>query len=214
MTLRITAAMDETIQRLRGRFTQKSHDMKADGDGGLLHLLEMHAEVRIHHEWSDVDRALALGFIQGAMVASKLATFKEFVVLNDRHCTDRAMRDIKAERLRQREHECFDDAHDDMHVRGALLAAAQCYLAFAERQMGGDVLSHSEPTIPLAWPWEDEWWKPKTNARRNFVVAGALALAECERLERSAFALPKALSDAMDVVHRCIGCINDIDKGA
>ncbi|NPW56957.1 hypothetical protein HPR97_34090, partial [Pseudomonas aeruginosa] len=37
----------------------------------------------------------------------------------------------------------------------------------------------------LFWPWDEEWWKPKS-ARENLVRAGALVLAEIERLDRSA----------------------------
>ena len=33
------------------------------------------------------------------------------------------------------------------------------------------------------WPWAAEWWKPK-DCRRNLVRAGALILAEIERLDR------------------------------
>lgn len=33
------------------------------------------------------------------------------------------------------------------------------------------------------WPWSREWWKPK-NPRRDLVKAGALIVAEIERLDR------------------------------
>jgi hypothetical protein len=35
------------------------------------------------------------------------------------------------------------------------------------------------------WPWSKDWWKPKT-PRRDLVRAGALSLAEIERLDRAA----------------------------
>jgi hypothetical protein len=35
------------------------------------------------------------------------------------------------------------------------------------------------------WPWEDKWWKPK-DRRRDLVRAGALIVAEIERLDRLA----------------------------
>lgn len=34
------------------------------------------------------------------------------------------------------------------------------------------------------WPWDESWWKP-TNRRRDLVKAGALILAEIERLDRA-----------------------------
>ncbi|HHG5326055.1 TPA: hypothetical protein ACPWPG_001447 [Pseudomonas aeruginosa] len=39
--------------------------------------------------------------------------------------------------------------------------------------------------VSLAWPWDEQWWKPST-ARRDMVKACALALAEIERLDRAA----------------------------
>lgn len=38
--------------------------------------------------------------------------------------------------------------------------------------------------VSLAWPWDEQWWKPST-ARRDLVKACALALAEIERLDRA-----------------------------
>jgi hypothetical protein len=38
-------------------------------------------------------------------------------------------------------------------------------------------------TAPDGWPWAPELWKP-ANARRDLVKAGALILAEIERLDR------------------------------
>ena len=34
------------------------------------------------------------------------------------------------------------------------------------------------------WPWDREWWKPTTQ-RRDLVKAGALILAEIERIDRA-----------------------------
>ena len=39
--------------------------------------------------------------------------------------------------------------------------------------------------VSLAWPWDEQWWKP-TTVRRDLVKACALALAEIERLDRTA----------------------------
>ena len=38
--------------------------------------------------------------------------------------------------------------------------------------------------LPSYWPWTAEWWKPRTK-RENLVRAGALILAEVERLDRA-----------------------------
>lgn len=86
-----------------------------------------------------------------------------------------AARDVLAERCRQIEAEGWTPEHDDQHSNGEMARAASCYITNKER-------SHL-PTVPLKWPWSDEWWKPD-GYRRNLVKAGALILAEIERLDR------------------------------
>lgn len=103
---------------------------------------------------------------------------------------------IATERARQIQDEGCTAEHDDGHDRGELIRAAQCY-AWAAREM---MLVPSE-RMPLyvvleggggsrawpvpSWPWNDEWWKPKADAVRNLVVAGALIAAEIDRLQRA-----------------------------
>jgi hypothetical protein len=85
----------------------------------------------------------------------------------------KALDDITLERQRQVNQEGWTPEHDDEHDAGELAAAASCY---------------ADPTIattflPTRWPWDREWWKP-TDQRRNLVKAGALIVAEIERLDR------------------------------
>lgn len=98
-----------------------------------------------------------------------------------------AVRSLVAERLRQRSVECWTPEHDDEHTRGEMAIAAACY---AKNAAGIDDLTvhpgeDGEPSklLPRHWPW-GSWWKPK-NPRRDLERAGALILAELERLERS-----------------------------
>ncbi|KAB2730706.1 hypothetical protein [Brucella intermedia] len=86
-----------------------------------------------------------------------------------------AARDLLAERHRQIEAEGWTPEHDDQHSNGEMARAASCYITDKERAY--------LPTIPLKWPWSDAWWKPD-GYRRNLVKAGALILAEIERLDR------------------------------
>nr|WP_278434388.1 MazG-like family protein [Brucella anthropi] len=86
-----------------------------------------------------------------------------------------AARDVLAERRRQIEAEGWTPEHDDEHSNGEMARAALCYITAKER-------SHL-PTVPLKWPWSDAWWKPD-GYRRNLIKAGALILAEIERLDR------------------------------
>lgn len=88
--------------------------------------------------------------------------------------------DISAERLRQRRKEGWTDEHDDEHDAGEIARAAACYSYAAFQQ---SVCEEAVLPTPLMWPWSAEWWKP-TTARRNLIKAGALIVAEIERLDR------------------------------
>ena len=52
--------------------------------------------------------------------------------------------------------------------------------SIGDRRLGDTV----KATIGELWPWLSSWWKPSTN-RRDLVKAGALILAEIERLDRA-----------------------------
>lgn len=88
--------------------------------------------------------------------------------------------DVICERLRQKYGEGWTVEHDDTHVNGELAAAAANY-ALYHTPFGGDLPNH-------IWPWAAEWWKP-TTSRRDLVKAGALIIAEIERLDRAAYRL-------------------------
>jgi hypothetical protein len=87
-----------------------------------------------------------------------------------------AILDVIAERQRQRSVEGWTPEHDDQYGKSQLLLASSCYL-----------LNTIQPfnRIPMDWPWDSSWWKP-TNSRRDLVKAGALILAEIERIDRAA----------------------------
>ncbi|HAU5636073.1 ead/Ea22-like family protein [Citrobacter amalonaticus] len=90
-----------------------------------------------------------------------------------------ALCDVIAERYRQQSVEGWTPEHDDQYEDGELIDAAACYA-----QDSGLWDCVGEP--PSDWPWNDEWWKPSKNMRRNLVKAGALILAEIERRDRAA----------------------------
>jgi hypothetical protein len=83
--------------------------------------------------------------------------------------------DVLAERRRQREQEGWTLGHDDVHEGGELAEAAMCY---------ADPAAHCQLGIPHQWPWLGDWWKPR-DRRHNLVRAGALIIAEIERLDRA-----------------------------
>lgn len=98
-----------------------------------------------------------------------------------------AARDVLAERRRQVEAEGWTPEHDDAHDGGCMAQAAACY-AYPE-------LVTVLPGLN-AWPWAEEWWKPR-DARRNYVRAAALLLAEIERIDRAADQQPVTPSGAL-----------------
>lgn len=90
------------------------------------------------------------------------------------------LQDIAIERLRQIGAEGWTSEHDDAHSSGEMATAAACYSMMRPE--------YSSPLNGLArqlWPWSIEWWKP-SNRRRNLVKAGALIVAEIERIDRTA----------------------------
>lgn len=87
--------------------------------------------------------------------------------------------DVLAERRRQIESEGWTAEHDDANETGDMARAAACYAIVAADYPADDV------AILRFWPWLDTWWKP-ADRRRNLIKAGALVLAEIERLDRAA----------------------------
>ncbi|MCS9557115.1 hypothetical protein N1E48_33500, partial [Pseudomonas aeruginosa] len=89
--------------------------------------------------------------------------------------------DVQAERRRQITAEGWTPEHDDEHSHGQMARASACY-ALAGSSAPND--GTAALLVSLAWPWDEQWWKPST-ARRDLVKACALALAEIERLDRA-----------------------------
>ncbi len=87
--------------------------------------------------------------------------------------------DVLTERARQIEEEGYTSDHDDKHEIGELADAAACYA----RNAGACGWAGGWPGE--GWPWAHECWKPST-PRHDLVKAGALILAEIDRLDRAA----------------------------
>lgn len=87
-----------------------------------------------------------------------------------------AARDVLSERRRQITEEGWATKHDDLHTDRGMAAAAAVYALHAADVVG---------VYCDFWPWEPHWWKPST-PRRNLVKAGALIIAEIERIDRAA----------------------------
>ncbi|EPB5124259.1 hypothetical protein ACRJX6_000209 [Klebsiella pneumoniae] len=87
-----------------------------------------------------------------------------------------AAADVLAERQRQVTAEGWTAERDDSYQNSELADAAACYAIHAHNQGF---------STPAHWPWSPTWWK-QTNPRRDLVKAGALILAEIERIDRAA----------------------------
>ena len=110
----------------------------------------------------------------------------------------RAAHDVLAERRRQVEIEGWEPDHDDEHDGGELAAAGAAYALHAADHLNPHSQGDGGDEAPDCWPWHDgiagrgegpektkpAWWKPGT-PRRNLIKAGALILAEIERLDRA-----------------------------
>lgn len=98
-----------------------------------------------------------------------------------------AARDVLAERQRQISAEGWTPDHDDEHSNGEIAYAATSYAVEAAHLVDGMKPSPTR-SPPFSWPpqWDTSWWKPSDTPRRNLVKAGALILAEIERLDRAA----------------------------
>ncbi|WP_089168823.1 hypothetical protein [Azotobacter chroococcum] len=90
-----------------------------------------------------------------------------------------ASADVLAERIRQIEQEQWCPEHDDQYTRGELATAAAAYATSSHWH----AIGHKSGIPPARWPWDQSGWKP-TTPRRDLVKAGALILAEIERLDR------------------------------
>lgn len=105
----------------------------------------------------------------------------------------RAVHDVTVERLRQVDAEGWTPEHDDEHREGEMAFAAAGYAVAASDHTQAVVHefdAHGEPTLaddvdrPSHAPWPHGWDFKPAPARRLLVKAGALILAEIERLDR------------------------------
>jgi hypothetical protein len=100
-----------------------------------------------------------------------------------------AIAEIAAERQRQIEVEGWSLEHDDQHVNGEIADAAACYA------LGKTVLYNIGGSRIRIWPWEPLGFNDKADRRRQFVIAGALIVAEIERLDRASTPSPNDASE-------------------
>lgn len=93
------------------------------------------------------------------------------------------IQEVHAERARQIAVEGWSPEHDDKHADAEMLRAAVIYYHHATRPADWPLALRADGS-PVSWPWDREWWKPEKGPRRCLIVAGALCLAERERIMR------------------------------
>ncbi len=87
---------------------------------------------------------------------------------------------IYSERIRQITQEGWNEEHDDKHTDGELARAAAVYAVPANHRTQAMLFS--------TWPFDDSWLKLTPDDReKELVKAGALIVAELERLARTKF---------------------------
>ncbi|RWO20710.1 hypothetical protein [Mesorhizobium sp.] len=103
-----------------------------------------------------------------------------------------AIDDIVAERRRQIEAEGRKPERDDAYQGGELARAAGMYALIAgasatdyrNARDGYSLNDYLQAILDHYWPWAKSWFKPTTR-RSALVKAGALIIAEIERIDRA-----------------------------
>jgi hypothetical protein len=175
--------LPERVQFLAATAQADLQALRADEGTRLLGelLAHMHRDGGHHHAAVGTEQA----------VKDAIKNWHGIRVENDALRAD-AVTDVAAERERQKTREGWTAEHDDEHTDGSIAVAAGCYAIHAgiaasidSGQIDFYAKQQLHKIVPDYWPWDRKWWKPK-DQRRNLVRAGALILAEIERLDRAA----------------------------
>ncbi len=138
-------------------------------------------EMSVHNDWKGDELCLLSDDGEFLKYGNPSANWRQS--LEQRPETTPAITNIIAERQRQISAEGWTSGHDDTHVNGELALAAAEYAIQAAVAPWDDDVEYTDHEPGNYWPWDVTWWKP-TNQRRDLVKAGALILAEIERLDR------------------------------
>jgi len=137
---------------------------------------------RVCHGVMTKDASEALRALR-AEVERQSATISDLTRERDaaREALAPAAADVLAERRRQVIEEGWTIEHDNALGQGQMAGAAACYALYRSHVPPEELMG--EGILDMSWPWDGAWWKP-TSRRRDLVKAGALILAEIERLDR------------------------------
>ncbi|MFN1186158.1 hypothetical protein ACM72P_27585 [Pseudomonas aeruginosa] len=153
----------------------------AERDAALARVAEFEAQAQHSVPEEFIGRLSEFLAQRGATGKALLRELRAMLAAEPGKEVPQAWIDVQAERRRQITAEGWTPEHDDEHSYGQMGRAAACY-ALAGSSAPND--GTAALLVSLAWPWDEQWWKPST-ARRDLVKACALALAEIERLDRA-----------------------------
>lgn len=91
---------------------------------------------------------------------------------------DRVIKDLRDEREAHLKREVFTNERDDSYIDHSLALAAAAYAI----ESTGDQYELADSVWPESW---DRSWLKSTTSRRDLIKAGALIIAEIERLDRA-----------------------------
>ncbi|HBU8799188.1 TPA: ead/Ea22-like family protein [Klebsiella pneumoniae] len=168
-------AAEEALEKAQSA-NEYLREQSAEWERKAISNFEDCAEMSARIEELESQRKLA--FAASNRWADKFREAEQRIAELESRTVTAAAADVLAERKRQVAAEWWTPEHDDEYEHGELADAAGCYALSSE-------LFDCAGEPPRPWPWPDEWWKP-TNRRRDLVKAGALILAEIERLDRAA----------------------------
>lgn len=148
-------------------------------------------------EGDSFNYALYLRDVEAAIEAAGMQVVQPASAVVNQQLTTAAS-DVLAERQRQITAEGWTPDHDAEHDGGELAAAGAAYALHAADHLHPYSQGDGGDEAPGCWPWHNEvagrgegpvrtepaWWKPGA-PRRNLIKAGALILAEIERLDRA-----------------------------
>lgn len=149
-------------------------------------MIDIEKERKAFNDWHDEVFGWRIGSLEQEWDDTRVAALMRCWLAAKRHAAEslqvktenlaQAATDVLAERKRQCDHENWTPDHDDHeHNNGELSLAAASYALSSTALYGG--------YIKFIWPWGNGAWKPKSR-RLDLVRAGALILAEIERLDR------------------------------
>ena len=182
-------AFRETLHHCEERWPSPMFDeLSIEHMRDMLRRIDANCDATAPNGFSEAKLGRWLGYVQGAAVALGVMILDECKEINKKwadgaaqDALSQAARDVLAERQRQTSVEGGTPEHDDVAAIGQMAAAAGCY-AIHSRGYNQFVIND---LLYDFWPWGRKWWKP-TTTRRDLVKAGALILAEIERLDRAA----------------------------